>query len=460
MSLRYQINLGILTTLLIVLLLAGGAIVLQAREAVQGEVQASINLAVQLLKLGINKSDHDSLVNERNLQSIVHLKQTRHLNIGLMLKSGKRLQLTGKPQPVKHEAPSWFVWAIAPPYRQNTFPVLTRDKKPINIIITADARDEINEAWQEARLFLGIILLLNLGLVITVNLLFKQVLNAVATILQRLKEIEGENYQTRLPHFKASEFEQIAIAINHLTASLEKSRQENAALTQHSLDIQETERQHLAQELHDELGQSLTAIKVMAVASKQDGSDRQAEIYQSIVSVCDHLFSVVRSMMKNLHPLMLKELGLTAALEDLVHHWQVRMSHCDINIDCDRNIDRLDSKVAIQIFRIIQEGITNTMRHAKARRMTIAISICDLPENCIKIVISDDGIGCESESLKQGFGLLGIQTRVGSLNGRLQVITAKGSGMILEIKIPTELRTGSPTIKIIDHDRQDQGSSR
>ncbi|NOQ37234.1 MAG: histidine kinase [Methylococcaceae bacterium] len=458
MSLRYQINLGILSTLLIVLLLANGAIILQARQSVAEEVQASINLAVQLLKLGINQSEHDSLTNESNLQNILLLKQTRHLEIELFLDSGKHLQLTDNPAPIQHNAPSWFVWAISIPYLKHTYPVLTQDKKTINIIITANALDEINEAWQEAQTFFGIILLLNLGLFITVNLVFRRVLKTVAVILQGLKEIEAKNYQTQLPHFKTTEFNQIAAAINHLNASLAKSKQENAELTQHSLEIQESERQRLAQELHDELGQSLTAIKVMAVASKKDDA-RQVEIYQSIVSICDHLFTVVRSMMKTLHPLMLRELGLSAALEDLVHHWQIRTPVFNIRINCQKTVDRLDAKIAIQIFRIIQECITNTVRHANAKEMNINISANPTEQkNSIKITINDDGIGCEPQSLQQGFGLLGMQARINSLKGSLQITTAHNQGMSIKIYIPVQLQTDHSAIQIIHDDGKHKSS--
>ena len=82
----------------------------------------------------------------------------------------------------------------------------------------------------------------------------------------------------------------------------------NKALTLHTLQIQEAERQRLAQDLHDELGQSLAAIKVMATAAKNDKAST-AQIADTIISVCDHLIAVVRSMMRNLHPLVLSELG-------------------------------------------------------------------------------------------------------------------------------------------------------
>ena len=435
MSLRYQIHLRILLTLLIVLTLGGAALVLQARQSVSKEVESSVQLAVQLIKLSINKASHNPIDDNAWLREITSLKETQDLTIQLKRQSGQLLQIVQNPRPQQLQTPGWFVWMVVKPYPPVSYPLATVDHETVQIIISANALDEIAEAWLETKVFFGIILLLSAGLFLAVNLIFRQVLQTVESILKNLTEIETENYQNPLPHFGITEFERIGLAINHLTQTLHKACQENNRLTLHSLEIEEEQRQTLAQELHDEFGQSITAIKVMAVTGKKTAGN-QNETFQSIIKVCDHLVMVVRSMMKNLHPLILTELGLRASLDDLISHWQVRMPHLKISLSCDANVDSIETKKAIQIFRMVQEAITNTVRHAQAENLLISLSINGTTQKSLNLVIEDNGTGCELQSLSLGFGLLGMQARVKSIKGNMQIVTAKNQGMKINITIP------------------------
>ena len=139
--------------------------------------------------------------------------------------------------------------------------------KQLTLIIQANPLDEITEVWQESLGFFSSLFLLTLFTFLAVNLAFNKALKSIAIIVNALKIIETGQYQQKLPDFSIQEYDSIAKAINHMTGELNTSQQENRALTQHSLEIQEDERQRLSQELHDELGQSLTAIKVMAVTA-------------------------------------------------------------------------------------------------------------------------------------------------------------------------------------------------
>ncbi len=430
MSLRYQINLRIVLTLAVVLFIGGGAIIFQARLAVAKEVQSSVQLALQLINLSLNQSNNPTW-----LHAIASLKETRHLKIHLQQASGKTLQLgTINKLPVTNATPYWFVWLVDKPYPVVTYPLITQDNKVVQIKISANALDEISEAWQETKMFFSVILLLSAGLLLAVNLIFQQVLQTVEQILSNLSGLENENYQNPLPDFRISEFGRIAQAINHLTTTLHKAQQENQRLTLHSLEIAEEQRQTLAQELHDELGQSITAIKVMAVTGKKN-TPPTSEVYQSIIGVCDHLFKVVRSMMRNLHPLVLTELGLTASLHDLSRDWQERTS-LKIHLNCTTEVDRIPAKMAIQVFRIIQEAVTNTVRHAQARQLTIALQRVVTPLPQLHLFLEDDGCGCDVSNLTLGFGLLGIQARVKSLKGHIHIDSAKNQGFNIKISLP------------------------
>ncbi|MGR8981689.1 MAG: sensor histidine kinase, partial [Gammaproteobacteria bacterium] len=199
--------------------------------------------------------------------------------------------------------------------------------------------------------------------------------------------------------------------------------------------IQEDERQRLAQELHDELGQSLTAIKVMAVTTARQNADIK-QTTEAIVKISDHLMTVVRSMMHQLHPLVLTELGLKAAIEDLMSHWASRHTELSLNLECTEQVEGLNQKITIQIFRVVQECLTNIVRHAEADQASIMIQIDHDPEDRLRLEVRDNGQGCVDGNIKTGFGLLGMKERILSLGGEFSISTRPQHGMRIVASIP------------------------
>ncbi len=452
MSLRYQINLRILIVSLCVLLLGGSIAIWQARYAVNKEVDSSINLAVQLIRFSFLQTPDllQSKINQAYwLSQIDELNQTRYLNVQLKEPSGALIDILHKRhQPnFQKSPPQWFAALIEGQRPKAEYSMVTFSGKQLTLVIQANPVDEINEVWEESIRFFGSLLLLTLFTFLAVNLAFNKALKAIGLIVNTLKIIETGHYQQKLPDFSIQEYDSIAKAINHMADELNASQQENQELTQHSLDIQEEERQRLSQELHDELGQSLTAIKVMAVAAErvyaEGATTKKVEIKQvmdSIVRVCDHLMIVVGSMMRQLHPLVLSELGLKATLEDLLNHWALRNPALTITLDSPDDVDLLEQKISIQVFRIVQECITNSIRHAKADKVIIRMEIIQVSalKRVLRLQVTDDGQGCAFDKLKSGFGLLGMRQRVNSLSGDLTIETQPNQGMKIIAMIPVK----------------------
>ena len=440
MSLRYQINLRILISSLCILLLGGSIAVRQARNAVDKEVDSSINLAVQLITFGFSQATHASQTETDWLPQFNALKETRHLSIQVKQPTGEIVTFAPQQPPQREKPPQWFINLVEGRHTKAEHALTTFGGKQLTLIIQANPLDEITEAWEEGRDFFGSLFLLTLFTFLAVNLAFNKALKSIAIIVNALKIIETGQYRQKLPVFSILEYDSIAKAINHMTAELNTSQQENRALTQHSLAIQEDERQRLSQELHDELGQSLTAIKVMAVTAgrSQTGGLGVKQATDSIISVCDHLMTVVRSMMHQLHPLVLAELGLKATMEDLLHHWAIRNPALKLTLNCPDDVDALEQKITIQVFRIVQECLTNIVRHAQAKQATIQLEIVSYPTTgrTLRLQIMDDGLGCAADKIKAGFGLLGMRERINSLDGELTIQTWPQQGMNIIASIP------------------------
>ena len=434
MSLRYQINLRIFLSAICILLLGGSISTWQAREAVKDEVASSISLAVQLIEFGYKDKPSINFGNSGWLVQLNALKAIRHLNIQLKKPSGKFISLL-KHNDLKGKRdtpPDWFISLIGSHYPTTEYPFTDSDGTQLILSIEANPLDEITEVWQETLIFFISISLLTLLAFIAVNLAFNQSLKSIERIVDGLRVIEKGKYQQKLPEFKIREYNNIAKAINHMTDELSIAEQEYSALTKHSLDIQEKERQYLAQELHDELGQSLTAIKVMTVTARHPKSDI-LHITQSITGICDHLIHVVRTMMYQLHPHVLTELGLKASLDDMLKHWKERNVDLSMTVNCSAAMDTLPQQMTIHLYRVIQECLTNIVRHAEAKHVVI-----NLNKNTREIYLSvtDDGKGCDMHNIKSGFGLRGMQERIKTMGGELIISSTVQQGMTVTATIP------------------------
>ncbi|TAL45541.1 MAG: histidine kinase, partial [Methylovulum sp.] len=133
-------------------------------------------------------------------------------------------------------------------------------------------------------------------------------------------------------------------------------------------------------------------------------------------------------------PLVLTELGLKATLEDLLNHWSSRNPELQLSLHCPDAVDSLEQKITIQIFRIVQECVTNIVRHAQASRASINLEL--VSGKLLQLQISDNGRGCERETLKTGFGVLGMRERINSLGGTLMIQTQPGQGLSINASIP------------------------
>jgi two-component system sensor histidine kinase UhpB len=433
MSLRYQISIRILLISLCILLIGGAIGIWQARESVSKEVDSSINLALQLIKIGIGTAK----VHQTDwMFRLGSLEQTRHLTIQLKKPSGEVINITRQSKIDEQDdtPPDWFVNLVVSDYPKAEYYIDTFNNKTLTLIVQANPMDEIAEVWEETLAFFISILLLVALTFLAVHLVFDKTLQAIQSIVEHLKQIEIGQYQKRLPDFETQEYNNIAKAINHMTDVLDSTQKQNKALTQHSLEIQEEERRRLSQELHDEFGQSLTAIKVMAVTAAHEKADTQ-KITGSITEICDHLMTVVRSMMKQLHPLILTELGLKATLEDLLQQWESRSAAMTFSLHCDEAVDSIDRTIVIQVFRVIQESLTNIIRHAHASHVTINLEISTSPAT-LDLLVSDDGQGCDLDRVVSGFGLLGMEERIKLLGGSFKLQSQVNKGLQINATIP------------------------
>ena len=446
MSLRFKLNLFISLLFISLFIASSFCIISDARDAVQREVESSAALALQLLQFIIEPADQTEAMKSRQrlLNNLSQMDGIRHLHFEILSPDNVIMPVKKADDANVSEAPSWYVDLVKPPpieiKRWFYNPLLP----PTGIIVRADPYDEIDENWNEVSNSLFLLLVFICLANLLVYVVAGRNLSPLKTISDALQTIEKGDYQLELPGFHLPELDQLSKRFNHMSRVLQKSREENQLLTQCSLQIQEEERRHLAQEIHDELGQTITAIKAVAIAVRQDtrcSPEQLSENVDAIVEYSDHIYSVAKNMMQHLRPLILDEFGLVKALQHLVDEWNSLQDDVFCHFSFSKVPENLPEGIRISLFRIVQESLTNVIKHAQASKVSIALRFDPQREaNVIQLSIIDNGRGMDMMAIKPGMGLLGMRERVEMLDGEFRLDSDKFNGLQIEICIPFTAR--------------------
>ncbi|HSB69448.1 MAG TPA: GAF domain-containing protein [Candidatus Methylomirabilis sp.] len=233
---------------------------------------------------------------------------------------------------------------------------------------------------------------------------------------------------------------QVAIVIQNaqLFEQVRASRERLERLSRRLVEVQEVERRHIARELHDEIGQSLTGLKLIMGMSARGPEDRWKQNQADAQALVNDLLSQVRELSLNLRPAMLDDLGLLPALVWYFEryrartHVEVRFKHVGVEGR------RFPAEVETAVFRITQEALTNVARHARVGEVTVRLWAAD---GTLAVQIEDTGVGFDPEVAMAAHvtsGLTGMRERVGLLGGRMTVESAPGAGACVAAELPIE----------------------
>lgn len=419
-----------------------------AREDVRAEVASTASLAIHLLDAEIvhYTSDYGWLTRvDKSKTSIFRLQSLdniRHLKIEFFDAYGRLRDSNRETNRVSEEAPpQWFfklmdiVSTTMPPIKRQVF---ASGRIIGELVVTPDPSYEISEIWNDT---LDLLILVSVFFVI-VNLMVYFAVNSalkpVAQILGALSELEKRNLQARLPIFKLPELKDISIKFNAMANTLQKSIESNHSLTQQIIRLQEDERKNLARDLHDEIGQHLTAIHIDAStilnASNMTAAKKSAS---EIDAVARQMMSIVHSMLQRLRPGGLDQFGLNVAVQELVDVWRQRNHGIEVNLKLDSNLQGIDETISIAAYRIIQECLTNVSKHARASIVNITLAQIG---NKLSITIADNGLGFNEDAPTSGFGLAGISERVEGLDGKITITHPPNNGVQIEVLLPYILK--------------------
>ena len=224
-----------------------------------------------------------------------------------------------------------------------------------------------------------------------------------------------------------------SIAAQKSRYALEQSRKLTTIIQEHIED----ERRSLARELHDELGQYVSAIKIFAqnINNKSKGNSDIQTSASSVTSAANQIYDGMHNIIRKLRPGALDNLGLSETIKDAVSNWQDQHKNLKFLLNIEGDIDDLGEAININIYRIIQESMSNALKHSKADEIKINLSI---KKEGLKLDFFDNGIGFNIKKLTNSkqFGLVGMKERIQSLKGTFDIQSSPSNGTRLIILIP------------------------
>jgi two-component system sensor histidine kinase UhpB len=450
MRLRTRLNLvvaGLSASFVIVLIAAE---IQSSRASIREEIEAANRVASQLLgqlaSIYSNVGGPDLV-----LQFLQQTGRVRSNEVTLLSAAGDVVYRSPRATyKAGREAPQWFARLLSPQISKVTFQL----RGGVQMVIEAQPSRAVLDAWDDivrlAALGAGMLILVN-GLAFWI---VARVLKPFPIIANGLERIQRGELDYRLPPLAGHEASTIGTAFNRMAQAVDdkvraerqardaearlEERREMASLADQRV---EEERRLIAHELHDEFGQSVTAIRSLALAIVTQAGTRDpatGEVAHLISDEAARLYEAMHGLIPRLAPLSLDTLGLAATLDSLVRDWQRRHPSVALVLHHALPPD-LGPSVTLVIYRVVQEGVINALRHANPKRVTVDVS-GDMQRITVKV--TDDGIGLPSEWSKPGhFGLRGLTDRVTQLGGVFQVGNQGGGGAQLIATIPLAVPT-------------------
>jgi two-component system sensor histidine kinase UhpB len=321
--------------------------------------------------------------------------------------------------------PDWFVRLIATPEFKAAFPVMIEGKQLGDIIFAPDMSADIYEKWIGflAIVCSGIALMLLTGAI--AHFTARSVLRPLQNLGDGLTRMRTGDYEQQIPSAGPPEIRKSAQEANELARTLNRLSQDNRSLLRRIVSLQDDERQDMARELHDELGPLLFGIRANTVALLESIPYGQAELKsaaEGILQSVETLQQANRRILDRLRPLYIQELGLERSIQTLLQNVKAQAADLKVTSQIDATLNDVDGLLSQTVYRVIQEAVTNVLRHARANAMHVAAEISDRE---VIVEVSDDGIGFPADPMF-GRGLTGMLERVRALSGTLELLREEG----------------------------------
>jgi two-component system sensor histidine kinase UhpB len=440
-----QARLSLVLTVLIAVLMAAGAAVWmrETRQAIHEEVEAATRVAQQWIGVLLPEAQAgDEAARARLLARLAAVGRVRANHLEVFADGGARVYVSpASPYKAGRDAPAWFAQRLAPELAPRRL-----DAGALEIVLTPDTSRAVLDAWDHLSAAAGWACAALLAIWLATRQAIRRALAPLHDIHAALEHGAAGRFDQRLPEYATRELALLARSYNRLADGLDASRAENARLEADqsvARTIQsrlEQERRAIARELHDELGQSITAVRSIAGAIIQRSAE-QPGIHgsaQAILAMTGHMQDGVHAILQRLRS---TTPGTHERIEDALRAYCALWAshHEGVALRCDIAPlgEHVDDSVGLTLLRVVQESLTNVARHAGARHVEVRVGLRgDGGRAEIEVEIGDDGRGLGDAPTPGRHGLTGMRERVAELDGRLELHSPPAGGLCVRARLP------------------------
>tara|TARA_B100000768_G_scaffold166164_1_gene169292 strand:- start:2550 stop:3866 length:1317 start_codon:yes stop_codon:yes gene_type:complete len=437
MSLKSQLLIYINSLLLIATFIGLITIVMVTQKNVREEVLSTMSLAEFAIEQGVKKNpDFYLFQRENNELGISELSEIRHLRIQFFNNDDVLLEETLNSIDEIKPPPFWFISLVENLSQEIFFSKINieqRGELTGYILIKPEPIYEYAEIWQQIKVGLWIIGTFLILINIVVLILFSHMIKPINKIIEGFERLELGNYKSKIKKTNILELDIIGKKFNSMIDNLRLSNNKIHKLSQNLINVQEQEKSELARDLHDELGQSLTALQAEAASiSKSSKKKSRDEAISNVIKLSKNMMLSTREIIKKLNLGLIDDLGFESALIELFENWKRRFTGVEFEYEFDEKaIKKITKKKTAHLYRIFQEALTNIAKHSEPKNIQINVKYLEV-NGKTRILISNDGIKNEISNL-EGLGLIGIAERVDQINGTLEISKKKLFKIIINL---------------------------
>lgn len=448
MSIRFRLNALIVAVMALGLAILVLAMIISAGPRIRAENDSIMRLAKEFVETTIESLQGTPDPGARLKVLLDGLRELRHVHIYSIDDPTTPHALEDESE--HGDAPAWLE-RLGRSSDVVEVPVVVNGHDFGTLVIAPRFSDEATEIWDSILSFTFGVAAIAVAAMLLISIMIAHLLKPIKSIGDALMVLEAGRYDIAVPESGPPEISDICRKLNLLASTLEATVAENRRLAQRIIRVQDEERKDLARELHDELGPYLFAIRAAISAHKaelQRGSDDRAKLVQTCDTLVERMETIQRmnrGVLQKLRPLGLEEYGLKSKLKSLIAMLRESHAEVEINLAVDDNLPPGDETSTLTIYRLVQEGLTNALRHAGATVIDIAIGTA-LPDETppalrkpsrpvVHVIVTDNGRGLP-EGAKSNYGIAGMSERVWATGGEMRMSGRPGGGLTLDAWIP------------------------
>ena len=442
MSLRFRLIVSVAIPLAFSLVFGCVLVGWHATRSVRAELAAALEVGRQSVHNAIEELPSSGSP-EQDLRRLIRtFDGNRHVRAALLDPNGAVVAESRLLSPVI-AVPLWFRDLIGPDIPPSDITVAARRASGLAIRLRADPTNEAGEVWGEfhdAVLALAVFCLLALAFT---TWTVRRLLHPIVGLLSGLSRIGSGDYGARVIEEGPAELAMLASGFNRMAARLTAIEAQNLRLHAQLATLQEEERADLARDLHDEIGPSLFALSVTAATIGELAKvGRNSDIPEQVRAIRDVIAGTqrhIKDILGRLRPVSAIELGLRPAVQNLIAFWRTHCPAIAFVVELSIDETKIGDAAKETIYRVVQEALSNAVRHARPSRIEVAITG---GADAVVVAVSDNGAGSPVAD-RTGFGLIGMRERVAALAGTISIEGLKASSgwrVVVRLPLPAAVR--------------------